>query len=405
MMHTLARTSRSLAAMTCIAAATSVASTASAQPVTPTYNDLVYGVLGTPEQPRPITLDVYIPTTGDGPFPVVIRIHGGGWQSGTNQPIAGLYVTLLQQGFAIVSPRYRLTSEAAQWAPSPVTFPAQIHDIKGAVRWVRANAAQLNLDPTRVGVCGESAGGHLSALLGVTGGVTTYTRAGATVDMEGFVGGNRQWSSRVQAVADYFGPSDLVNMNPDITTPPGGIDHDAPTSGESRLVGWDDPGQGMGDIRANLDNPVAPYPMLAAITLGASPVTHVDAGDPPFFIAHGEQDVVVPFNQSVRLRDALLLAGVPAGFLSNPTGAHAIWQAGNAAIVAFFRERLIENPPIVCRGNANADGQVTFSDVTAVLANFGRPGGIGAPGDADGNGTVNFSDITAALSSFGASCP
>lgn len=404
-MQTLARTSRTLAGLMCIAAATSIASTAHAQPATPTYNDLVYGVLGTPEQPRPITLDVYIPTTGDGPFPVVFRIHGGGWQSGTNQPISGLYLTLLQQGFAIVSPRYRLTSEAAQWAPAPVTFPAQIHDIKGAVRWTRANASRLNLDPTRIGVCGESAGGHLSALLGVTGGVTAYTRAGATVDMEGFVGGNRQWSSRVQAVADYFGPSDVLNMNPDITTPPGGFDHDAPGSPESRLLGWDDPGQGLGDIRDNLDNPAAPYPMLAALALGASPVTHVDASDPPFFIAHGELDSTVPFQQSVRLRDALQLAGVPVGFLSNPTGGHATWPAASAAIVDFFIDRLIESPVVPCAGDADGDSTVTFSDVTAVLATFGRPGGVNQRGDANADGTVNFSDITAVLSSFGASCP
>jgi acetyl esterase/lipase len=384
--------------------AAGLALTAAAGAQVPTVNDAIYGVLGSAQQPRPITLDVYIPTAGTPPYPVIIRIHGGGWSGGTNQPIPALYTALLQQGFAIVSPRYRLTSESTFWAPSPVTFPAQINDIKGAVRWVRANAQAFNLDPTRIGCSGESAGGHLSALLGTSGGVRTYSRNGADVDIEGAVGGNLQWSSRVQAVADYFGPSDLLNMNPDVTTPPGGINHDVPTSGESRLIGWDDPGQGIGDIRANIDNPASPYPQLAALTIGASPVTHVDPTDPPFIILHGMQDTVVPFRQGERMRDALLIAGVPAPFLANPVGGHATWPAGNDAVVAFFIDRFITNPPRVCPGNADANPVVNFADITAVLSRFNLPGGVNQPGDADGNGTVNFADVTAVLGNWGANC-
>lgn len=383
---------------------TAFASTAFSQ-VTPTHNDLVYGVLGSQAQPRPIALDLYIPSNGPGPFPVIVRIHGGGWSSGSNQPIPALYQTLLQQGFAIASVRYRLTSQATQWAPSPVTFPAQINDVKGAVRWLRANATTYNLDPRRFGCCGESAGGHLSALLGTSGGVVDYVRNGAAVNIEGNVGGNLQWSSRVQAVADYFGPSDLLNMTPDITDPPGGIDHDGPGAAESRLLGWDDPGQGVGDIRANLDNPLAPYPTLAALAFAASPITHVEPTDPPFIVLHGRQDTVVPFRQGERMRDALLAAGVSTQFLANEAGGHATWPAGNDAVVAFFIDRLITNPPRVCEGDADGDLAVGFSDITTVLAQYGRPGGIGAPGDADGNGTVSFNDVTAVLASFGMTCP
>ena len=393
---------------TCVIAAvivgTTLSSTALAQ-VAPTHNDLIYGVLGSQAQPRPISLDLYIPTVGTGPFPVIVRIHGGGWSGGSNQPIPALYQTLLQQGFAIASVRYRLTSQATQWAPSPVTFPAQINDVKGAVRWLRANASTYNLDPRRVGCCGESAGGHLSALLGASGGVDDYVRNGIFVDIEGNVGGNLQWSSRVQAVADYYGPSDLLNMTPDITNPPGGIDHDSPSSGESRLLGWDDPGQGLGDIRANLENPLAPYPTLAALAFAASPITHVEPTDPPFIVLHGRQDTVVPFRQGERMRDALLAAGVSTQFVVNDTGGHATWPTGNDAIVAFFIDRLITNPPRVCDGDADGDLVVTFSDITAVLAQYGRPGGIGAPGDADANGTVSFSDVSAVLANFGTACP
>ncbi|MDX2115585.1 MAG: prolyl oligopeptidase family serine peptidase [Planctomycetota bacterium] len=372
--------------------------------VLPTHNDLVYGVLGSPQQPRPITLDLYLPSTGQGPFPVIIRIHGGGWQGGTNQPIPALYQTLLQRGFAIASVRYRLTSQSATWAPSPVVFPAQINDVKGAVRWLRAHAATYSLDPTRFGSCGESAGGHLSALLGTSGDVGLFTRGSGAVDLEGAVGGNLQWSSAVQASADYFGPTDLLNMTPDITTPPGGMNHDVPTSAESRLLGWDQPGQGVGDIRANLDNPADPYPQLAALAIGAGPVTHVDPADPPFFIAHGQQDTTVPYNQSVRLRDALQASGVPVTLLANPSGGHSTFPAGNDAIVAFFVDRLITNPPRVCAGDANSSQAVDFADVTAILGRFGAPGGVNAPGDANGDGTVNFNDITTALNHWGERC-
>jgi acetyl esterase/lipase len=383
-----------------------VASSYSQAQVAPTHNDLVYALLGPTDQPVGLTLDLYIPSTGTGPFPVIVRIHGGGWSGGSNQPIPGLYAALLDAGFAIASPRYRLTSQASQWTPSPVTFPAQIHDIKAVVRWVRAHSDEYNLDPTRIGSCGESAGGHLSSLLATTGGVRLFVRSGAVVDMEGSVGGNLQWSSRVYAAADYYGPSDLLNMNLDVTTPPGsGIDHDAPTSPESRLVGWDDPGQGIGDIRENVDNPASPYPALAALTIGASPITHVDPQDPPFFIAHGQQDTSVPVHQSEKLRDALQDAGVPTQYMVNPTGGHSPFPDANDAIVAFFQERFLTNPTPICFGNADANPVVDFDDIAAVLAFFNRPGGINQPGDADGDGTVNFQDIGAVLANWGHTCP
>ena len=390
-----------------LAAALALSTTTFAQAqVAPTHNDVVYALLGPTDQPVGLTMDLYIPSTGTGPYPVIVRIHGGGWSGGTNQPIPALYGELLNAGFAIASPRYRLTSQAAQWAPSSVTFPAQIHDIKAVVRWLRAHSNEFNLDPTRIGSCGESAGGHLSALLATSGGVRLFARNGAVVDMEGNVGGNLQWSSRVYAAADYYGPTDLLNMNLDVTTPPGsGIDHDAFNSPESRLIGWDDPGQGIGDIRANINNAAAPYPLLAALTIGASPITHVEPSDPPFFIAHGQQDTSVPIHQSERLRDSLQSAGVPAQFMVNPTGGHATFSEANDAIVAFFQERFLTNPTPICFGNADGNPVVNFDDIVAVLTFFNRPGGIDQPGDADGNGTVNFQDISAVLANWGNSCP
>lgn len=396
---------RSWITSTLLALAATGSSTLHAQQVLPTFDNLVYGNVGTQQQPRLLSLDLYIPDGKPGPHPVVLRIHGGGWSGGSNQPIPGQYVTLLDQGFAIASVQYRLTSQAAMWSPAPVTFPAQINDVKGAVRWLRANASTYNLDPARFGSCGESAGGHLSALLGTTGNNRFFFRNGVLVDLEGNVGGNLQWSSRTYATADYFGPTDLLSMNADVTTPPGSnIDHDAPNSPESNLIGWTGTGQGIGDIRDNISNPTVPYPNLSARTIAANPVTHVDPASPPFLILHGAMDTAVPANQSVRLRDALLGAGVPVQHLINPTGGHATWPDGNTAVVAFFNDRLVANPPAICPGDADGSGVVDFADVTMTLANFGRPGGVGEPGDADANGTVNFTDITTILGNWGGGC-
>lgn len=266
----------------------------------PTHNDLVYHDFG--PGANKLTLDLYIPNAGVAPYPVVFRIHGGGWSGGTNQPIPGQYLALLNQGFAIASVKYRLTSEAALYAGAPVTFPAQIHDIKAAIRYVRANAHLYNLDPRRFATRGESAGGHLAALAATSGGAT---------EIEGTIGGNLAYSSAVQAAVDYFGPTDLLYMNDDVTNPPGStIDHDSPASPESKLIGWTGPGQGIGNIKQNVNNPAAPYPQLVQLTQWASPITWVDPGDPPFFIAHGTSDVVVPVAQSAKLDAALTAAGV-----------------------------------------------------------------------------------------------
>jgi acetyl esterase/lipase len=271
---------------------------------------------------------------------VVVWIHGGGWSGGSRFP-AGFSGPLTAAGFAVASVDYRLTSQAGQFGAEPVTFPAQIHDVKGAVRWLRANAASYNLDPARFGCWGSSAGGHLSALLGTSGGVAA---------LEGTVGGNAGFSSAVQACADYFGPTDLLNMNPDVITPPGSVlDHDAPGSPESRLIGFDDPGQGIGVLRANQSNPAPPYPAYVTLVTQANPITWVDAGDPPFFVAHGELDATVPQKTSVRLKEALSAAGVANQYWVVPNNGHGFGGAAGAAtgnaVVRFFGQRLRGLPP------------------------------------------------------------
>jgi acetyl esterase/lipase len=217
--------------------------------------DLAYG---THERQK---LDLYRPKSG-GPFPLVLWIHGGAWEGGSKDganPAAGL----LARGYAVASTNYRLSRQA--------TFPAQAHDVKGAVRFLRANAKKYDLDPDHIGVCGASAGGHLVALLGT----------GADVkELEGDIG-NKDVSSRVQCVIDFFGPTDLARLSPPRA-------RDNPVS---RLLG------GAPDARRSL------------ATL-ANPITHVTKDDAPFLIVHGTKDGLVPLSQSELLHEALRRAGV-----------------------------------------------------------------------------------------------
>ncbi len=159
----------------------------SALAVEPDKKDLEYGPHGVGNR-----LDLYLPPKADAPTPLVIWIHGGGWEAGNKDNPPGL--GLLKKGYALASINYRLSQEAK--------FPAQIEDCKAAIRFLRANAKKYNLDPDHFGVWGASAGGHLVALLGTTGGVK---------ELEGD-GPNKEESSAVQAVVDWFGPTDMLQM-------------------------------------------------------------------------------------------------------------------------------------------------------------------------------------------------
>jgi len=227
--------------------------------------DLEYARVGA----KSLRLDLYLPRRESGArLPVVVWIHGGGWRSGNKSRTRAPEV--LGDGYAVASINYRLSHEA--------TFPAQIHDCKAAIRWLRAHADRYGLDPERIGAWGSSAGGHLAALLGTSGDVA---------ELEGDVGGNLDQSSRVQAVCDFFGPADLLA----VLEPGAWASHGRPTSSVALLLG----------------GPVAERVDLARL---ASPVTHVSADDPPFLIVHGDQDAVVPLDQSERLYRALTAAGV-----------------------------------------------------------------------------------------------
>ena len=225
-------------------------------------------------------LDVYRrKDAGDGPFPAVVWVHGGAWFLGDKWPCPAL--PLIDHGFVVVSVNYRLTSNAP--------YPAQIQDCKGAIRFLRAHAAQYHVDPARIGVWGESAGGHLVALLGTSGG---------NPQLEGTVGGNPGQSSRVQAVCDWFGPTDLTQF------PAEAVAAGHPTNGFDSYV-----------IRALFGGPPEQHMDLVALS---NPLHFLPAGPaadvPPFLIMHGDRDRTVPLAQSQILADALTHGGVPTTF-------------------------------------------------------------------------------------------
>jgi len=232
--------------------------------------DIVYARVGD----RKLLLDLYLPPKSSAPLPVIVWVHGGGWRGGSKGS-GGRALPMLDRGFAVVDVGYRLSGEAI--------FPAQVEDCKAAVRWVRANAANYGLEPDRIGAWGSSAGGHLVAFLGTAGDVREFdTKA------------NAEYSSRVQAVCDWFGPTDFLQMDKH-SLEGSRLIHDAPNSPESQFVG--------GPIQEE------PYRSLAR---KADPITYVTKDDPPFLIMHGDKDMSVPLHQSKLLYDALKKVGVDA---------------------------------------------------------------------------------------------
>lgn len=250
-----------------------------------------------------LRLDLYLPLhKGETRLPVVVWIHGGGWRGGDKAGTRAPEV--LGEGYAVASINYRLSHQA--------TFPAQIHDCKAAIRWLRAHADEFGLDPERIGVWGSSAGGHLAALLGTSGGVP---------ELEGEVGGNLDRSSRVQAVCDFFGPADLLA----ILEPGAWPSHGSPTSPESLLLG----------------GPVAERVELARL---ASPVTHASPDDPPFLLVHGDRDPMVPLDQSERLHRALTAAGVDSTLYVVRGAGHGFRDPAVDALVRWFFDRHLRPP-------------------------------------------------------------
>lgn len=230
------------------------------------YKDLPYATV----DGKALRLDLYMPQGVPSP-PLVVWVHGGAWTSGDKDSVPPVFV---QAGIATASVDFRQSTDAK--------FPAQVHDIKAAIRFLRASASQYGYRTDRIAISGSSSGGHLAALVGVTNGVAA---------LEGKEGDHLDQSSAVQAILDYYGPTNFMTILAQST--PHGLSVRVPAL--ARLIGG---------------RPEA-VPELARL---ASPVQHVGPGDPPLFMLHGDQDPQVPINQSHELQGAYQRAGLPVTF-------------------------------------------------------------------------------------------
>ena len=216
---------------------------------------------------------------------MIVYIHGGGWKNGSKESVTGKLASYLKTGsFAVAAINYRLSGESI--------WPSQIHDCKAAIRWLKGNAKKYGIDANRLAVWGNSAGGHLVAMMGVSGDIES---------LEGKLGKHLDQNSRVNCVVDFCGPSHLLSMG----RFPSKIDHDAPSSPESQLIG--------GAIQENKKS-----------ANNASPITYVTMDDAPILIVHGTDDPLVPFNQAVIFHSALRKAGVKCDFLGMEGMGHGL---------------------------------------------------------------------------------
>lgn len=223
--------------------------------------DVVFGKGGDVD----LKLDLAMPRDGDGLFPAVLCIHGGGWRGGDRQQMSASIAAFAGRGYVAVTPDYRLVPKGR--------FPAQIEDCKAAVRWLRANAKTYKINPDRIGAIGFSAGGHLACLLG-----TSDKNDG----LEG-TGGNAEQSSRLQAVVSFFGPTDFT------------VPWEKSTE-DTFLIPF------LNGTRADKANTYKK----------ASPITYATKDDPPFLFIHGTEDRLVPLAQSKLLAEKLQSLGVSA---------------------------------------------------------------------------------------------
>ncbi|MDC0598363.1 alpha/beta hydrolase [Gammaproteobacteria bacterium] len=218
------------------------------------YKDIIYAK----SDGQDLGLDIYMPAQIDSP-PLLIFLHGGAWRFGDKS--SGVPMAFIAEGFALASVDFRAATDAP--------FPAMLHDIKGAIRYLRTHASEYGYNAEKIAITGVSSGAHLAALVGVTNN---------NMQLEGVVGGNTSTSSAVQAIVSYFGASDLTTILAQST--PFGISVREPALGF--LLG------GLPQERR-------------ALAELASPVFHVDSNDPPLLLFHGVHDPQMPINQSHQL--------------------------------------------------------------------------------------------------------
>ncbi len=247
-------------------------------------------------------LDIYLPEKAtEKPLPLVVHIHGGGWQGGSKFPCP--VANMAAKGYVVASIEYRFSQKAL--------FPAQIQDCQAAIRWLRANAKTYNIDTEHVGVVGGSAGGHLSALVATAGGKNAFSK----------IGGNDDQSDRVQCVIDIFGPTNFATV----------IEQAENDKNVRNIFKFNTPGD--------------PYSSLIGVALNedkartdaVSPVTYISEDNPPTLILHGTHDTLVPYAQSEELAAALKAKGVPVWLQTLPGSGHGGGGFGKPQIVLLMQ--------------------------------------------------------------------
>ncbi len=229
------------------------------EPVKTDY-DIVYTKAGETE----LKLDLAQPSEGAGPFPAILAIHGGAWRQGNKNDMRPVLLEFAKRGYVVISPQYRFCPKE--------TFPAQVHDVKAAVRWAKTHAQEHKINPDRVGAIGFSAGAHLAMMLGVTG---------PSDGLEGDAASDAP-NTKIQAAINYFGPTDLAADD----IPP-----------VSRNL-----------VKDFLGGTAQEKPEAAA---KASPLAFVSSGDAPILSFQGTKDPLVPYTQAIKLAEAQTKAGVP----------------------------------------------------------------------------------------------
>jgi acetyl esterase/lipase len=289
MLHTTAKLVAGLALLV----AASAARPGFADDVKPTHAEITYATVDGVD----LKLDLYVPAAATKPR-LIVWVHGGAWRSGSKSdvPVRGLF----DSGFAIASVDYRL---------SPVAkFPAQVHDIKAAIRFLRAKEKEYGYDAAQLAIAGSSAGGHLAALVGVTN---------DHAELEGKVGDHLDQSSGVQAIVSFYGMSNLTTI----------LDQSTPHGLKVRVPA----------LELLLGGQPAEQPELARL---ASPVFHIDTRDPPLLLLHGDQDPQSPINQSHELAGRYEAAGRPCRLVVVHGGKHGGAEFYDTKRLAAVREFL-----------------------------------------------------------------
>ena len=264
-------------------------------------------------------MDIHLPYAGRGPYPVIIVVYGSAWFS--NSAKGNVYKDefgqhLLTNGFAVVSINHRSSKDSI--------FPAQIQDVKAAIRFIRANSSQFYLDNSFIGITGWSSGGHLAALAGSTNNTTTHSIGSIEINIEGNLGKFTATSSKVDAVVDWFGPTDFLIID----TCGSSFAHDDLKSPESSLIG--------GKIQENKDRCALANPITYVKKLNKENIA-------PFMIFHGDKDLSVPHCQSEKLLEALKAKGVKSEILLVKGGAHGpgvMIHNNYLRMIQFFKNEL-----------------------------------------------------------------